>query len=190
MAADDTILRFARAADAPAFLAIYAPIVRDTPISFETEPPSVGEMRHRIEAYLETYPWLVAERDGRVRGYAYACAHRERKAYQWSVDVSCYVHGEARGRGVGKRLYRALLAMLARQGFHSAFAGVALPNDASVALHQSVGFREIGRYREVGFKAGAWRDTLWLQCVLGEARADPPPPTPLRALGPGILDDL
>lgn len=184
------VLRMARAGDAEAFAAIYAPIVRDTPISFETEPPSVEEMRHRIEKYLETYPWLVAEREGRIDGYAYASAHRDRKAYQWSVDVSCYVHADARKRGVGKRLYTALLAILARQGFHSAFAGIALPNAASTALHEAVGFREIGRYREVGFKAGAWRDTAWYQCLLGEARADPPAPTPLRALGPRILDDL
>jgi len=190
MADDPGILRLARASDAEAFLAIYAPIVRDTPISFETEPPRVEEMRERIVKYLEPYPWLVLERDGVIDGYAYACAHRERKAYQWSVDVSCYVGTHARKRGVGKRLYIALLAILARQGFHGAFAGVALPNAASVALHESVGFREIGRYREVGFKAGAWRDTAWYQRLLGDALADPPPPTPLRALGPRVLDDL
>lgn len=183
-------LRLALASDAEAILAIYAPVVRDTPISFETEVPSVDEMRGRIAKYLETYPWLVLERDGRLDGYAYASAHRDRKAYQWSVDVSCYVHGDARRRGVGKRLYTALLAILERQGFHAAFAGIALPNAASTALHEAVGFREIGRYREVGYKAGAWRDTAWYQCMLGAARPDPPPPTPLRALGPGILDDL
>lgn len=189
-AADSGLLRLARVADAEAMLAIYAPIVRDTPISFETEPPGIEEMRGRIAKYLETYPWLVIERDGRLDGYAYASPHRDRMAYQWSVDVSCYVHPEARKRGVGRRLYTALLAILSRQGFHSAFAGVALPNAGSTALHEAVGFREIGRYREVGYKAGAWRDTAWYQRMLGEARADPPPPTPLRALGPGILDDL
>ena len=183
-------MRLVRAGDAEALAAIYAPIVRDTPISFETEPPTVEEMRGRIAKSLETYPWLVVERDGRIDGYAYASAHRERAAYQWSVDVSCYVDAQARRRGVGKRLYAALLAMLARQGFHSAFAGIALPNAASVALHESAGFREIGRYREVGYKSGAWRDTAWFQRILGEARDDPPPPTPLRALGPGILDEL
>ena len=183
-------LRFARESDAEAMLAIYAPIVRDTPISFETEVPTVAEMRLRVAKYLETYPWLVLECDGRIDGYAYASAHRERKAYQWSVDVSCYVHPDARKRGIGKRLYKPLLAILARQGFHSAFAGIALPNAASIALHESVGFREIGRYREVGYKAGAWRDTAWYQRLLGEARPEPPLPTPLAALGPGILDEL
>ena len=183
-------LRLARLEDAAPMLAIYEPIVRDTPISFETEPPTVEVMRGRIGKCLETYPWLVLEREGLIEGYAYASAHRERAAYQWSVDVSCYVQAEARKRGVGKRLYAALLAILSRQGFHSAFAGVTLPNAASTALHESMGFREIGRYREVGFKTGAWRDTAWFQRLLGEARANPPPPTPLRALGPGILDDL
>src|SRR4051812_39017569 len=156
-------LRLARADDAEGILAIYAPIVRETPISFEIEPPTVEEMRGRITGTLAVYPWLVAEDEGRVAGYAYACAHRERKAYQWSVDVACYVHAEARGRGLGKRLYVALLQILRRQGFHGAFAGIALPNAASVALHEAAGFKRVGEYREVGYKTGAWRDTVWYQ---------------------------
>ena len=115
---------------------------------------------------------------------------RERKAYQWSVDVACYVHPSARGRGVGKRLYGALLSILERQGFHAAFGGIALPNAASEALHASVGFKPVGVYREVGYKAGAWRDTIWYQCTLGTARPEPEAPRPLATLGAGILDDL
>jgi L-amino acid N-acyltransferase YncA len=190
MSPDCGILRLARCDDAAAMLAIYAPIVRETIISFELEPPSEPEMRERIEATLKMFPWLVEERDGRLAGYAYASAHRERKAYQWSVDVTCYVHQDFRGRGIGKRLYRALLSLLARQGFHAAFAGIALPNAASIALHESVGFRTIATYREVGYKAGGWRDTAWLQCTLGPALPDPPSPRPLASLGPRMLDDL
>ena len=182
-------LRLARADDATGILEIYAPVVRDTAISFEIEPPSVAEMRERIASVLQVYPWLVAERDGAVAGYAYACAHRERKAYQWSVDVACYVHPSARGQGIGKQLYGALLAILERQGFHAAFGGIALPNAASEALHASVGFKRVGVYREVGYKTGAWRDTVWYQRTIGTARPQPEPPRPRPLLGPGILDD-
>src|SRR4051812_3807334 len=183
-------LRLARAGDAAQVLAIYAPIVRDTIISFEVEPPSEAAMRERIEGTLQMYPWLVAEDGDRILGYAYASAHRDRKAYQWSVDVSCYVHSASRGKGIGKRLYRALFTILRRQGFQAAFAGIALPNAASEALHASVGFERIGIYRQVGYKAGAWRDTVWYQCALGAALPEPADPAPLGALGPGILDHL
>ena len=183
-------LRLATADDAAGILEIYAPVVRDTAISFEIEPPSIAEMRERITSTLQMYPWLVAEREGRVAGYAYASAHRDRKAYQWSVDVSCYVRTGSRGQGIGKWLYRALFAILERQGFHAAFAGIALPNAASEALHASVGFTRVGVYREVGYKSGAWRDTAWYQRTLGAPTREPEAPRPLHALGPGILDDL
>ena len=183
-------LRLAREDDASAIAAIYAPIVRHTPISFETRAPDAAEMRARISKTLAFFPWLVCERDGALLGYAYATKHREREAHQWSVDVSCYVHGDARRQGVGQALYRVLLRLLALQGHHSAFAGIALPNDASVRLHESMGFRRIGEYREVGYKAGAWRDTGWFQCLLGPASPDPAPPRALSELGPGVLHDL
>src|SRR5688572_10189921 len=184
------MIRLARADDAAGMLAIYEPIVRETVISFELEPPTVAEMRARIEKTLATHPWLVDERDGRIAGYAYASRHRERLAYQWSVDVSCYVHPEARGQGIGAALYRALLAVLRKQGFQSAYAGIALPNAASVQLHESVGFTPVGIYRESGFKNGAWHDTGWWQCRVGEAPSDPASPKTLAQLGPRILDDL
>ena len=183
------MIRLARADDAVQVAAIYRPVVLDTIISFEVEPPSADEMRARIEKTLATFPWLVFERDGAVAGYAYASRHRERSAYQWSVDVSCYVSEDARGRGVGAALYRALLRILARQGFRMAFAGIALPNPASVRLHESVGFTPVGVYREAGYKFGAWHDTGWWQCRVGDAAA-PAAPTPLGQLGPGILDQL
>ena len=182
-------IRLARIDDAPAIADIYAPIVASTHTSFETSPPDGAEMGRRIGKVLGFHPWLVAERDGRVLGYAYASAHRERAAYQWSADVSCYVHADARGQGVGRQLYRKLLAVLAAQGHHAAFAGIALPNDASIRLHESVGFRRVGVYREVGYKAGGWRDTAWYQCILGEPPANPAPPRALHQLGLGVLDD-
>ena len=184
------MIRVATAADAAEVHRIYAPIVRDTVISFEIEVPPVQEIARRIAGTLPEFPWLVDERGGRLAGYAYASRHRERRAYQWSVDVACYVDEAWRGRGVGRGLYAALLPLLRRQGFQSAFAGIALPNAASVALHEAAGFECVGIHRDVGFKLGAWRDTGWWQCRLGQPVPHPEPPRPFSALGPGVLDDL
>ena len=160
------MIRLARPEDAQGMLDIYAPVVRGTFISFELEPPTLEEMRGRVEKTLETHPWLVYEHGGRLAGYAYASRHRERHAYQWSVDVSCYVHPQFRGQGIGARLYRALLGILKRQGFQCAYAGIALPNEASVRLHESFGFVHRGTIREVGWKFGRWIDTGFRQLEL------------------------
>ena len=183
-------IRLATPADAAAVRSIYAPIVRDTIISFETDPPDVAEIARRIEHTLPMFPWLVLERDGAFAGYAYASRHRARRAYHWSVDVSCYVDERCRGRGVGGALYRALLAILRRQGFFNAYAGITLPNEASVRLHESVGFRAIGVYPNVGYKLGAWHPVGWWGCEIAAPRANPPEPTALGGLGPRVLDDL
>jgi phosphinothricin acetyltransferase len=156
-------IRPASTADAAAVRHIYAPIVEQTAISFEDDPPTADEMAQRIEA---AHAFLVAERGGTVVGYAYASAHRARAAYRTSVDVTVYIDERARRSGVGKALYRALLPMLRQQGFHAAFAGIALPNPASVALHESVGFTPVGVYREVGFKLGRFHDVGWWQMIL------------------------
>ena len=176
-------IRFATPADAAQVQAIYAPFVRDTPVSFELDPPDEAGMRARIVKTLATHPWIVLERGGEVAGYAYSSAHRERLGYQWSVDVSCYVSEEHRRRGIGQRLYRALFRVLRAQGFFNAYAGIALPNAASVALHESVGFVPVGIYRGVGFKLGRWHDVGWWSLRLQELRESPAPPTPLARLG-------
>jgi L-amino acid N-acyltransferase YncA len=157
------VIRSAAAGDAPAVQAIYAPIVIATPISFEEVPPSVEEMGMRIDNTLRSFPYLVAEADGRVIGFAYAGQHRARAAYRWSAEVTVYVAEPARGRGVGRALYGALLPTLADAGFHAAIAGVALPNPASMALHRSMGFESVGTFREIGFKFGRWHDVAWWQ---------------------------
>jgi phosphinothricin acetyltransferase len=174
----DVTLRVAEPHDAPAIAAIYAPIVRDTAISFEVEPPSPAEMATRIEATLVSHPWLVAVRDGAVAGYAYAGAHQQRAAYRWSANVTVYVAADARGGGVGRRLYAALIAILRQQGFRSAFAGITLPNPASVGLHEAVGFSPLGVYRDVGFKLGAWRDVGWWRLGLSDDQGAPAEPAP------------
>ena len=182
------MIRLATGADAPGIHAIYAPIVRDTVISFELEAPGAAELARRVEGTLAKYPWIVWEDREGIAGYAYAAEHRERLAYQWSVDVSCYVHERARRRGVGRALYEALKRVLREQGFRNAFAGIALPNEASVALHQAVGFEALGHYRNVGFKLGAWRDSVWLQCPLGDLPASPSVPRRLPELSREALD--
>jgi len=162
-------IRTAASGDAEAITAIYAPIVRETAISFELEPPTTDEMRERITSTLESLPWLVSlDATGKVDGYVYASKHRERAAYQWSVDVTAYVRSDARGRGVGKALYKELFIELKALGYAQAFAGIALPNIASVALHQAVGFLPIGVYKNVGFKLNAWHDVGWWQRPIQE----------------------
>jgi phosphinothricin acetyltransferase len=174
------LIRLAEEGDAPQIAAIYAPVVRDTIISFEAEPPSAEEIARRVRDTLVRWPWLVCERDGEVLGYAYAGAHRSRVAYQWSVDVSVYVRDDARQRGVGRALYTSLIAALDLQGFYNAYAGIALPNNASVGLHEAMGFRLVGVYRGVGYKLGAWRDVGWWGLALHEGTAsEARPNTPI-----------
>lgn len=177
-------IRHADAArDAAACAEIYAPFVRETAISFEDEPPDTAEFAQRIAQTSRSYPWLVAENDGRVVGYAYASAHRTRAAYRWAADVAVYVASDQRRRGVGRALYEALLGLLAEQRVRIACAGIALPNRASVALHEALGFQHVGVYRRIGWKAGAWHDVGWWQLELlapdGEAPAEPGPPARL-----------
>jgi phosphinothricin acetyltransferase len=170
-------VRTATTDDADAIAAIYAPIVTGTTISFELVPPSADDMRARIASILPALPWFVSLDDaGQVNGYVYAGRHRDRAAYQWSVDVTAYVHGEARRTGVGRRLYGVLFDELLRLGYCQAFAGIALPNAASVGLHEAMGFEKIGVYRNVGFKFGRWHDVGWWQKEL-QRPEDPAAPT-------------
>lgn len=157
--------------DAAACAAIYEPYVRDTAISFEDQPPDAEQIAERIERF---HQWLVAESSGEIVGYAYGCPHRERAAYRWATDVSVYVGREHHRRGIGRALYGELLTRLAAQGFYIACAGVTLPNDASVALHQSLGFTPVGVYRRIGYKLGRWWDVGWWQLSLREPDGSPP----------------
>ena len=176
--------RLATVDDAAAIAAIYAPYVRDTIVSFETEPPDAAEMAARIERIGRQYPWLTASAGGRVVGYAYACENRSRLAYRWSVDTAVYLDPSAQGRGVGSALYRELFALLRAQGYVNAFGGIALPNAASVKLHEAMGFKLIGIYRNVGYKLGAWRDVGWWQLALCEPPEKPGEPIAIGDLNP------
>jgi len=173
--------RTATTSDAKAVAEIYAPYVTETVISFEEEPPSTAEMARRIAETLPTHPFLVFEADGRVLGFAYAGRHNVRAAYRWSASVTVYVAAGAHRRGIGRTLYSDLFATLRRQGFHSLFAGITLPNEKSVGLHEAMGFVHLGAYREVGFKFGRWHDVGYWRLGLGEG---PPAaePTPFSQL--------
>lgn len=175
-----SIIRLATKYDAAQVQAIYSPIVRQTSTSFELEPPGVAEMRKRIIDTLPCYPWLVCERKGEVMGYVYARAFRTRPAYQWSVETSVYVHAELRRSGIGRALYTSLLKLLALQGYYNAYAGITLPNLPSVGLHEAVGFRSAGIYREAGFKLGAWHDVGWWQIALQPKVSPPEPPLDMK----------
>lgn len=175
-----TVIRLATTADGPALAEIYRPAVADCATSFELDPPDGDEMARRAAKCMERSPWLVCERDGRVIGYAYGGVHRERAAYQWTSEVSAYVLRDFHKQGIGRALYTSLFAALVVQGYRNAVAGITLPNDASVGLHTAVGFTQLGVYRRIGYKMGAWHDVGWFERELAPRVTDPPPPRLLR----------
>lgn len=156
-------IRRALPSDAEHIIAIYLPIVEETNISFEIDTPSCEEISRRISTTLETHEWLVAFDKDSIAGYAYASQYRPRQAYRYSVETTVYVHERCRGQGVGKVLYEALFSSLGTLGFRSAYAGIALPNPASIALHKAVGFEPIGVFQDAGFKFEKWHDVSWWQ---------------------------
>lgn len=174
-----TTIRLAQPADSDQIAAIYAPFCENTIVSFETIAPTPAEMAQRIQKITARYPWLVLDVDGVIAGYVYASQHRERSAYQWSVDVTAYTHPDYRRKGVGRALYTALFAILKRQGYYKAFAGIAQPNEGSVGLHTAMGMTLVGIYQGVGYKLGAWHDVGWYQVALQPEQPNPRPPLPL-----------
>jgi phosphinothricin acetyltransferase len=182
------LIRHASPDDAAGCLEIYSPFADETAISFEDHAPSLADFRHRIERVGRTHAFLVAEDSDRIAGFAYAGVHRERPAYRWACEVSVYLGDRYRGRGLGRALYEPLFALLEAQGYRTLLAGISMPNPASVALHTSLGFEEVGLYRRIGWKAGAWRDVIWLALQLGPETHETQPPrspgTPVRLTEP------
>ena len=174
-------IRLANESDALKMLAIYAPVVRETSISFEIEPPSETEFQGRIKNYQQQMPWLVCQINSELLGYAYATPYRTRAAYQWSVESSVYVNVEHRRKGVAKALYSSLFQLLQLQGFYNVFAAIALPNPASVAVHEAVGFSPVGVFCRVGYKFSEWHDVGWWQLSLQQEQPLPVNP-PLSLL--------
>ena len=159
-------IRLARPEDTTQILEIYRPHVLDTATSFETELPSISEFHGRIGDTLIKFPWLVYEIEKQVIGYAYAGPHRSRCAYGWSVESTAYVSSRHHGKGVGTKLYSQLFKLLKTQGAVNVFAGITQPNLASVRLHESLGFVQIGTFKDIGFKLGKWWDVGWWQLQL------------------------
>jgi L-amino acid N-acyltransferase YncA len=173
--ADSTLIRMATPADAEAILSIYAPYIDKTSVSFEYTVPTLPEFKSRMEEYLAFAPWLVATKEGRVLGYAYASKYRAREAYSWAIEVSVYLAEESKGRGLAAKLYDELFTTLIRCGYRQAFAVITLPNAASLSLHRKMGFEPIGVFKNVGFKFGAWHDVAWYRKELLSFEGSPSP---------------
>ncbi len=182
-------IRPARPEDAAAVAAIYAPYVLSGTVSFETDAPDARAIRARMASSDGLYPWLVATsgegEDAGVVAYAYAGRFRDRPAYRYVVETSIYVSGSVQGNGVGRLLYEALIDTLRAQGFTQAIGVLALPNDASISLHEAVGFRRAGVYREIGYKHGRWIDVGFWQCALNDSMT--PPVEPRRFADIGVV---
>ena len=170
------MIRIATSADAKSILDIYAPYIQNTSLTFETEVPSQDDFATRIQSYLDNWPWLVCELDGKIAGYAYASRYRERTAYQWSVECSVYIHDEYRGAGIASQLYTTLFAFLKYQGYNNVYAVINLPNDRSVAFHEKMGFTYFATFENVGYKLGKWKNVGWWQLKLNDYVTEPPAP--------------
>jgi L-amino acid N-acyltransferase YncA len=176
----DVLVRPARPQDAAALAEIYAPSVLQRPTSFELAAPDAAEMAARLARVTTTWPWLVAELDGQVVGYCYAGPYAEREAYRWSVTTTTYVREAWQRRGIGRAMYARLFDLLRRQGAVMAFAGITLPNEASVGLHRAMGFEPVGVYPYAGFKLGRWWDVAWYGLPLRHPARDEAPAALVR----------
>jgi len=168
-----TSIRLITADDAEGALAVYAPYVLNTAITFEYEVPTLEEYSKRIESYTAEFPWLVCEQGNSIVGYAYAGKHRARSAYQWSPESTIYLSEHVHGKGIARALYEALFAILTLQGYYNVYAGVLVPNEKSEGMHRALGFEEIGTFKKVGYKHGKWHDTKWFQLHLAEHELHP-----------------
>ncbi|MFO0792321.1 MAG: arsinothricin resistance N-acetyltransferase ArsN1 family B [Pirellulales bacterium] len=175
-------IRLAQVRDAADILAIYAPYCESTTVTFEVVPPSLATMEERIERITTEYPWLIGEIDGRVAGYVYASRFRERAAYRWTAEAAVYVALDSQRRGLGRAMYTALFSILQTQGLFRAVAGITVPNPASVGLHESLGFKQVGLFPAVGHKDGTWLNVGWWQLALQPETLHPPDPRPFPTL--------
>jgi L-amino acid N-acyltransferase YncA len=175
-------IRSAREEDAAALVSIYEPYVLNTAITFEYTVPSVEEFAGRIRSTLKKYPYLVAELDGEVVGYAYASSFKDRAAYAWAVETSIYLRMDMRGKGVGGRLYRALEDALMKMGVLNLNACIGYPNPESVGFHERLGYKIVGHFSKCGYKLNAWHDVVWMEKFIGEHDVPPAGVTPFSML--------
>lgn len=182
--------RLANENDAEGILAIYSPYVTGTSFTFETEVPSRQVFADRITSYLNNWPWLICEVDGKIAGYTYASRYRERTGYQWCAECSVYVHDDFQRMGIAKNLYTTLFELLKNQGYRNVYAVINLPNDRSVYLHESCGFTWFATYMNVGFKLGTWKNVGWWQLVINDYNDDPLPPVRFSELDKGFIENI
>jgi phosphinothricin acetyltransferase len=168
------VIRLAAQADARSIVKIFGPSVENTATSFATKFPTEAEIVRKIEETKSRLPWLVHEEAAAVLGYAYASPHRTLGAYRWSVETSIYVDPSAQRRGVARGLYATLIAILKAQGYFNAYAGITLPNEASVTLHEAMGFRRFCVFESIGYKLGRWCDVGWWRLPLQDRYCDDP----------------
>jgi len=173
-------IRQANNTDSQPMLDIYAPVIEKTATSFEFTVPGIEEFQARVSKIRERLPWLVCMDDRYLSGYAYAGPHRSREAYQWSVELSVYMDPRYHRKGIARALYTALAEILKLQGFYTALAGITLPNDTSVAFHESFGFTWLGTYHHVGYKFGRWHSVGWWEYPLRSYELDPKPPVTIN----------
>ena len=183
-------VRLANINDAQAILDIYSTYVLNTSISFESEVPTLTEMQGRIEKCVIRYPWLVCYHKNSLAGYAYASIHRERAAYQWTCECSVYIQDQYKGKGIAGELYRVLFAILKMQGIRNVYAGITLPNDASVSLHEKCGFEQFATYEHIGYKLGSWQKVGWWRLRINELDAEPSPPILFSQLDRDAVNQL
>jgi L-amino acid N-acyltransferase YncA len=177
------LIRLAEDRDAAALASIYRSYVEDSRVSFEEVAPDSAEIARRLRGDRPGFhPWLLAEEDGQILGYAASSPFRTRPAYRWTVETGIYLAEGAHGRGIGRTLLSALLEILERQGYVAAIGAIALPNDASVALHEKLGFAYAGTYRGVGFKLGEWLDVGLWEKELAARYETPAEPRPYEGL--------
>ena len=167
-------IRLAKTTDAPDVSDLYAEIVQETAISFESRSPSHEQAAIWMISTMKRHPWLIADIEGKFAGFAYAGDHGRHPAYRWTCDTSVFVHPDHRGKGVGEALYRELIHYMVRLGFASALASITLPNPASIRLHEKLGFNSVGIMEKVGYKLGSWHDVGWWRLTLQDL-GDPPP---------------
>ncbi|MGM9521904.1 MAG: GNAT family N-acetyltransferase [Oscillospiraceae bacterium] len=181
-------VRMARESDAPELLKIYAPYVMNTNVTFEYTVPSEEAFAQRISGILRQYPYLVAEQDGRIAGYTYASAFRQRAAYIWSAESSIYINDDFHRRGIGKLLYTELERILRLQNVTSLSACIAYPNTPSINFHKSLGFERVARFSKCAYKRGQWVDIIWMQKAFTDDSAEPAPFVPLPEIPAELLN--
>ena len=183
-------IRMAVPEDAEAILNIYGPYIDHTVITFEYERPHLSVFAERIRKIACDYPYLVYEEGGKICGYAYAHRQMERAAYQWNAELSVYVDDEAKGKGIGKALYGAILEILKRQNFRNVYAGVTYPNERSQNLHRHYGFALLGVYHNTGYKFGKWHDVMWFEKFLNEGQKEPQPLLSVHDLAQEVINEI